>query len=330
MGKLDALKQWVARYNENVGNLALKATVPALRVYLKSHRVKGLDCVDQKAFIDWLQSSEYPKSMQNQRRGFEYYNYKVDVSLHEKDFLDNMDRLNEGYRFLAAIAKKGSDQMDHWYVKFVKKHKNFFTTDILLKEFLDLPISPNQSEHDQFAVVKPFLEKYGTFNHGPETFNSYWDSMSYVERFRLEWYTIKHLLSVKRKYGSAKFSKSVSQEPQTKKEERYWAWYNEFARYLYELPHDRRLEYFAARPIRRMASSSRERAQTKYIEDFFPYSINLLYKYIFGDEIGEWQTCQICGKYFEKLRNDQKCCCPQHSKMARNRKSKHKKEAKTE
>jgi hypothetical protein len=30
------------------------------------------------------------------------------------------------------------------------------------------------------------------------------------------------------------------------------------------------------------------------------------------------------------LRNDQKCCCPQHSKMARNRKSKHKKEAKTE
>ena len=323
-------KQYIFQYNSRVNNPELKINEKILRGYLKLNKIKTINDLDPKNIIDWLQEGGLNKLKGIKRQNFEFFTYKIELLI-KKGFNNpgfyNEKRSNSWWFYLCEIPEEKGEGNEYVYYRVLDK-KRFFNSRILLNDFInELNFDTStKNKRELFSVLKPFIERYGYFIGKPdESFrsSSYWQSNDFIERFVGEYWLLKKLIEEKYKLNSGVFSKNLI-EPSLKSKN-YWQWFEDFGRQFHSIPADRFLEYSSFKPIYSMAFQSRKNRQAKFIGDFFPQPINLLYKYIFSDEFETWGTCEHCCIYFKKSQKNQRCCSSHHSKLARDSRYKQKK-----
>lgn len=329
----EQLKQFVFQYNNRIITPHLKINESILQDYIKLKKIKTADALNQlnpKEITDWILEGGLEQLKGIKKKNFEFFTYKVELLI-QKEFNNGGFYAGKGLDFwwlyLCEIPEEKRGGNEYVYYRVLEK-KRFFNSEILLNDFInELNFNnPAGNKRKLFFILKPFIEKYGYFLGQSDVHfkSSYrWESNDFIERFVGEFWLLKKLIEESRKLGNEAFLKNLK-EPSLKYKN-YWQWYEDFGRQFYSIPHNRLFEYASFRPIYSITLQSRKNRQAKFIGDFFPQPINLLYKYIFSDEFKAWETCGFCRVYFKKHRKDQRCCSLNHSKLARNLRYKQKK-----
>lgn len=269
--------------------------------------------VDVKDYIDWKQKKIREKNVNKElkKRGkfFEYYNHRSSIK--------ETNKITEEPLWFYL------GKYDNKYLYWQHSQKiNLFTRKFILEDFFSLNLA-QEDERKQRKRILRFVKKYGfSFIKYPFLFNYKDGGKDYFRYFIQEYFLFEktsELITEDKKFPY------FLKEPKLNNKN-YWKWYNKYGRIIFQLnEHDVFLK--RTRPPIMSVLLKRPKTKVQFTGDIYPYSINLLYDYIFQN-VNSIKKCGYCNKIFIPKNKRQDCCSPIHSKRIRDQKYKDKKKIK--